>query len=53
MQKASKRALITGVHGFTGRYMAAELRAGGYEVFGTGSQPLPAADYRQVDLTDG
>ncbi|WBM34211.1 MULTISPECIES: GDP-mannose 4,6-dehydratase [Pseudomonas] len=53
MQMASKRALITGIHGFTGRYMAAELRAAGYEVFGTGSQPLQAPDYRQVDLADG
>lgn len=53
MQMASKRALITGIHGFTGRYMAAELRASGYEVFGTGSQPLQAPDYRQADLTDG
>ncbi|WP_236238057.1 GDP-mannose 4,6-dehydratase [Pseudomonas faucium] len=53
MQKASKRALITGIQGFTGRYMAAELRASGYEVVGTGSQALAAADYYQVDLTDG
>ncbi|WP_060481594.1 GDP-mannose 4,6-dehydratase [Pseudomonas sp. NBRC 111119] len=53
MQMASKRALITGVHGFTGRYMAAELRAHGYEVIGTGSQPLAEPDYHQVDLTDG
>lgn len=53
MQMASKRALITGVHGFTGRYMAAELRAHGYEVIGTGSQPLAEPGYHQVDLTDG
>lgn len=30
----SKRALITGVEGFTGRYMAAELHRAGYEVVG-------------------
>jgi nucleoside-diphosphate-sugar epimerase len=53
MQKASKRALITGIQGFTGRYMADELRASGYEVVGTGSQVLDAPDYYQVDLTDG
>jgi len=53
MQKANKRALITGVQGFTGRYMADELRASGYEVIGTGSQALDAPDYHQVDLTDG
>lgn len=53
MQKANKRALITGIQGFTGRYMADELRASGYEVVGTGSQALDAPDYHQVDLTDG
>jgi nucleoside-diphosphate-sugar epimerase len=48
-----KRALITGIHGFTGRYMAAELRAGGYEVFGTGTTPGGAdAHYDRVDLGD-
>ncbi|MGE1084334.1 GDP-mannose 4,6-dehydratase [Pseudomonas shirazensis] len=52
MVNAGKRALITGVQGFTGRYMAAELRASGYEVIGTGSQALHAPDYHQVDLTD-
>ena len=30
-----KRALVTGLHGFTGRYVAAELAAAGYAVFGT------------------
>ncbi|WP_049696401.1 GDP-mannose 4,6-dehydratase [Pseudomonas fulva] len=53
MQMASKRALVTGINGFTGRYMAAELRANGYEVIGTGSQPSTAPDYHQVDLADG
>ncbi|MNJ12647.1 GDP-6-deoxy-D-talose 4-dehydrogenase [compost metagenome] len=53
MATAGKRALITGIHGFTGRYMAAELQADGYEVIGVGSQPSSAADYHQVDLTDG
>jgi GDP-6-deoxy-D-talose 4-dehydrogenase len=30
------KALITGINGFTGRYLADELRATGYEVFGLG-----------------
>nr|WP_236166159.1 GDP-mannose 4,6-dehydratase [Pseudomonas fulva] len=53
MQMASKRAFVTGINGFTGRYMAAELQANGYEVIGTGSQPSAAPDYHQVDLADG
>lgn len=52
MTQASKRALITGLHGFTGRYMAAELKAQGYEVFGTGSQASDEPGYLQADLTD-
>ena len=52
MAPASKRALITGLLGFTGQYMAAELTAQGYEVFGTGTQASEAPGYFQVDLTD-
>jgi nucleoside-diphosphate-sugar epimerase len=47
-----KRVLVTGIRGFTGQYMAAELTAYGYEVFGIGSQPGCDAHYRQVDLLD-
>nr|WP_145595247.1 GDP-mannose 4,6-dehydratase [Yersinia aleksiciae] len=47
-----KRALITGIQGFTGHYMAAELSAAGYRVFGLGSQPSNESDYFQVDLLD-
>lgn len=47
-----KRVLVTGIQGFTGQYMAAELTAHGYEVFGLGSQPSSAVNYRQVDLLD-
>ncbi|CCG42124.1 NAD-dependent epimerase/dehydratase family protein [Magnetospirillum molischianum] len=36
----SKRALITGVNGFTGRHMAVELSLSGYEVFGIVHRPL-------------
>jgi GDP-D-mannose dehydratase len=53
MSIAGKRALITGIQGFTGRYMAAELEANGYEVIGLGSQPSDEPGYHQVDLADG
>jgi nucleoside-diphosphate-sugar epimerase len=53
MTIAGKRALITGIQGFTGRYMADELRAQGYEVVGLGSQPSDEQNYHQVDLADG
>lgn len=35
------RALLTGCHGFTGRYVAAELRAAGYEVIGLAHDDEP------------
>lgn len=48
-----KKALITGIKGFTGHYMAAELSAAGYEIFGLGSTSSQQNDrYLQVDLTD-
>jgi nucleoside-diphosphate-sugar epimerase len=48
-----KKALITGIKGFTGYYMAAELSAAGYEVYGLGSTPDQNLEkYIQVDLTD-
>ncbi|MGV8921029.1 MAG: GDP-mannose 4,6-dehydratase [Pseudomonas sp.] len=52
MITAGKRALITGIQGFTGRYMAAELEANGYEVIGLGSQPSDEPGYHQIDLAD-
>lgn len=52
MAMNGKRALITGIQGFTGHYMAAELSAAGYRVFGLGSQPSNESDYFQVDLLD-
>jgi nucleoside-diphosphate-sugar epimerase len=50
---AGKRALVTGIAGFTGRYVAQELRQAGYEVVGLASpgnerEPGTVA----VDLTD-
>lgn len=51
----TKKALITGIHGFTGRYMAAELVAAGYHVLGMGAGTGGDAswDYCQIDLLDG
>ena len=48
-----RKVLVTGVKGFTGRYLAAELEAHGWEVWGVGAHP-DAADphYRRADLAD-
>ena len=45
------RALVTGLGGFTGRYLAMELEAAGYRIFGTahGNDPL-GKDMVAVDL---
>lgn len=50
---AQPRALITGVRGFTGAYLAQELATAGYQVFGTahGAQESGAGIY-SVDLCD-
>ena len=47
-----KRVLITGIQGFTGRYMAAEMNAHGYRVYGMGPVQSTEADYFQADLGD-
>lgn len=49
----SPRALVTGLGGFTGRYLASELEAAGYRVFGTahGNEPL-GKGMVAVDLCD-
>jgi nucleoside-diphosphate-sugar epimerase len=52
MSIAGKRVLITGIHGFTGRFMAAELKAHGCEVIGMGRQPSQEAGYYQADLAN-
>ena len=50
---AGKRAFITGLSGFTGQYVERELRAAGYEVFGTVSPgATPGAGQFAVDLND-
>ncbi|MCK2089609.1 GDP-mannose 4,6-dehydratase [Thauera aromatica] len=48
-----KRALITGIKGFTGRYLAAELERCGWEVWGIGFHAETGdTRYRCVDLAD-
>lgn len=48
-----KRALITGLSGFTGQYVAQELRAAGYQIFGTITPgQAPGEGEFAVDLND-
>jgi nucleoside-diphosphate-sugar epimerase len=48
-----KRALITGIRGFTGRYLGPELETAGYRVFGTAHHSEEAGpDVHVVDLCD-
>ncbi len=48
-----KRALITGIRGFTGHYLAQELSAAGYRVFGTAlSGGEGGTDIHTVDMCD-
>lgn len=47
------KALITGISGFTGHYVARELTDLGYEVFGLGQLASASANHYQVDLRDG
>jgi GDP-6-deoxy-D-talose 4-dehydrogenase len=48
------RALITGIEGFTGRYLATELRADGHDVFGltVGDSRLKSEGVFRCDLND-
>lgn len=47
-----KRALITGINGFTGKYVASALTKAGYAVYGTGAVATDLPGYFQVDLQD-
>jgi GDP-6-deoxy-D-talose 4-dehydrogenase len=47
-----KRILITGSTGFTGRYVAAELAAHGWEVWGTGQRAAAGERYLAAALAD-
>ncbi len=47
------RVLVTGIQGFTGRYVRNEFEAAGWQVFGTGIHEDPGNGlYRRVDLAD-
>lgn len=50
------QALITGVAGFTGKYLAEALAAHGHRVSGIGIEPrpdsVPLDDYRRADMLD-
>lgn len=50
-ERPSARVLVTGLEGFTGRYVGAELRQAGYEVFGLSSKAGSDTD-DLVDLLD-
>ena len=48
-----KRALVTGLNGFTGQYVEAELVFSGYEVYGIGESASPGkSNYVQANLAD-
>jgi GDP-6-deoxy-D-talose 4-dehydrogenase len=47
-----KRALITGINGFTGKYVADELESVGFTVYGIGAVVSDLPRYFQVDLLD-
>lgn len=48
-----RRALITGIEGFTGQYLRSEMEAAGWEVFGIGTRDKSGdPTYRKVDLLD-
>ena len=51
--EAGKRALVTGINGFSGVYVAAELRRAGYQVFGiVGAGKVAGQDEFALDLCD-
>ena len=47
-----KRALITGINGFTGNYVGEELESSGFVVYGIGAVASDLPRYFQVDLLD-
>jgi len=49
----TRRALVTGSEGFTGRYVCAALRAAGWNVWGTGVRPdAQTSNYVACELTE-
>jgi nucleoside-diphosphate-sugar epimerase len=49
---SEKRALITGLNGFTGFYLAEELKRAGFLIFGADVKPDESPDNHRVDLLD-
>ena len=50
---ALRRVLVTGIDGFTGRYVQVELESAGWEVFGTTtSNSAGDSHYRQADIRE-
>jgi GDP-6-deoxy-D-talose 4-dehydrogenase len=47
-----RRALVSGLDGFTGYYMARELEAAGWEVHGFGGRAVDSPRHRVLDLSD-
>ena len=52
MDSPSKRALITGANGFTGRWLGAQLTQAGYQVYGLTREPARTSAEIQADLGD-
>ena len=48
----ASKALVTGLGGFTGRYVSSELEAMGYEVIGLGQGQVASEEHYEVDLRD-
>ena len=48
----ASKALVTGLGGFTGRYVSGELEAMGYEVIGLGQGQVASEEHYEVDLRD-
>ncbi|MBA4381377.1 MAG: hypothetical protein C0406_02320 [Sideroxydans sp.] len=52
MASSSKRLLLTGADGFTGRYLVPALREAGWEVFGLVQSPSTSGHHIVADLMD-
>ena len=52
MVSPSKRVLITGANGFTGRWLGAHLSEAGYQVYGLTQHPARTSAEIQADLCD-
>lgn len=52
MASLSRRVLITGVSGFTGRWLGAQLTQAGYQVYGLTQESARTPDEIQADLGD-